>query len=91
MSEEMVSYIESVEIYIPLLNEGTKVCRPTKALRLGDMRFKVLATPDYSPDAEEWEFPPGSVVDCRIEKRENRDVLVASAISNSCNHSSATD
>jgi hypothetical protein len=77
MSEQMASCIENIEIYIPLLNEGTNVCRPTKAVRVGGTRFKVLATPDYSPETEEWEFPPGSVVECRVEKRENRDVLVA--------------
>jgi hypothetical protein len=77
MSEEMVSYTNAVEIYIPLLNEGTDVCRATKGLPLGEMRFKVLPTPTYSSELEEWEFPPGSVVECKLENRENREVLVA--------------
>lgn len=77
MSEEMASYTNAVEVYIPLLNEGTEVYRPTKAVPLGGMDFKVLPTSDYSIDFEEWEFPPGSIVECKIEKRDNRDVLVA--------------
>jgi hypothetical protein len=77
MSEEMGSCTDAVEIYIPLLNEGTEVYRPTKGLRLGHMVFKVLPTPGYSAEIEEWEFPPGTVVECKREKRGNREVLVA--------------
>lgn len=77
MSEEMVSCIYAVGIYIPLLNEGTDVIRPTKGAPVGERLFQVLPTPDYSPDLEEWEFPPGSIVQCALEKRESREVLVA--------------
>ncbi len=77
MSEEMASYTNIVDIYIPLLNEGTDVVRPTKGEPVGEMRFKVLPTSDYSPEFEEWEFPPGSIVACAVEKRESREVLVA--------------
>jgi hypothetical protein len=77
MSEDQASNTDAVEIYIPLLNEGTDVCRPTKGLPLGGMRFKVLPTADYSPEWEEWEFPPGSLVECKIEERDNRQLLVA--------------
>lgn len=77
MSEQTASCTSGVEIYVPLLNEGTDVCRPTTGLPLGEMRYRVLPTPGYTADAEEWEFPPGSVVECKAEKRGNRDVLVA--------------
>ncbi|GIW90144.1 MAG: hypothetical protein KatS3mg109_0576 [Pirellulaceae bacterium] len=77
MSGEMVSYTDTVDIYVHLLNEGTDVVRPTKAIPLGRMRYKILPTSDYSPDLEEWEFPPGSIVECRIENREGKQVLVA--------------
>lgn len=77
MSEEIFSYTDVVDIYVPLLNEGTDVVRPTKAISLGRMRYKILPTPNYSPDLEEWEFPPGSIVECRIENREGKRVLVA--------------
>lgn len=51
-------------IYIRLLNEGTDVSRPTEALELGSGLFRVLPTHDYDPEDEEWEFLPGSVVEC---------------------------
>ncbi|HEY1528417.1 MAG TPA: hypothetical protein VGH51_19500 [Candidatus Angelobacter sp.] len=51
-------------IYIRLAGEGTDVFRPTEALDLGGGLFKVLAPPDYDPEDEKWEFPPGSVVEC---------------------------
>lgn len=77
MSEEMDSYTNAVEIYVPLLNEGTDVVRPTKGISLGDMKYQVLPTPDYSTLSEEWEFPPGSIVECRIERREGKQMLLA--------------
>jgi len=77
MSEEMDSCTDTVEIYVPLLNEGTDVVRPTRGIPLGKMNYKLLSTPDYCTDSEEWEFPPGSIVECRIEQREGKQVLVA--------------
>jgi hypothetical protein len=68
---------EAIEIYIPLLDEGTEVCRPTKGLPLGGLRFMVLPTPDYCPQMEKWEFPPNTIVECKVEERRGREVLVA--------------
>ena len=63
MSEEMDSSMKrSIEIYVRLLNEGTEVFRPTRALDLGDGRFQMQATEDYDPALEAWEFVPGSIV-----------------------------
>jgi hypothetical protein len=53
-------------IYIPLLNEGTRVWRPTEGELLDEMRFIVQPTKDYDLEEELWEFPPGSVVLCEI-------------------------
>ena len=64
-------------IYIPLLEEGVPVYRPTQAKPLEEATFLVLPTPDYDPDIEIWEFPPGSVVSCEIERHEDRELLVA--------------
>jgi len=58
---------EEITIFIRLLNEGTEVLRPTRALDLGGGLFKVLATSDYDATDEEWEFPPNSVV--RAQRR----------------------
>ena len=73
----MGSSTSSVEIFIPLLNEGTDVLRPTQGLVLGTNEVQVLATADYDPTVEEWEFPPGSKVRCVPEIRGCRELLVA--------------
>ena len=77
MSAEMVSSTNPIELYIPLLNEGTDVLRPTTGIVLGPNTVQVLPTSDYDPAIEEWEFPPGSSVRCAAEVRGGREVLVA--------------
>lgn len=77
MSEEMASYTDTVEIYVPLLYEGIDVVRLTKGVPLSRAKFKILPIPDYAADLEEWEFPPGTVVECKKESREGKMVLVA--------------
>ncbi|MES2198027.1 MAG: hypothetical protein V4517_26695 [Pseudomonadota bacterium] len=64
-------------IYVPLLDEGTEVIRPTFGLSLGADAHRVLATPEYDPSDEHWKFPPGSVVRCALEMRNGGEVLVA--------------
>ena len=51
-------------VYVPLLNEGTSVSRPTHARRIDPKRYELLATDDYDSADEEWQFAPGSVVRC---------------------------
>lgn len=77
MSVETGSSINSVEIYVPLLNEGTDVLRPTQGVVLGPNEVQVLATPNYDPADEEWQFPPGTKVKCVRELRSGRELLVA--------------
>jgi hypothetical protein len=77
MSAEMASSTNTTTVYIPLLNEGTAVVRPTEALKLGENVWRVLPTKDYDPNDEEWEFPPGSIVECRRETRNGQEILVA--------------
>jgi hypothetical protein len=67
----------TIEVFIPLLNEGTDVLRPTQGLVLGPNEVQVLATPNYDAAVEEWEFPPGSGVRCVTETRDGRQLLVA--------------
>jgi hypothetical protein len=64
-------------IYVHLLDEGTTVLRPTQGAPLGSNVYRVLATPDYDQEDEHWQFPPGSIVRCVIERRDGEDVLVA--------------
>lgn len=51
-----------IDLYVQLLDEGTEVFRPTKALDLGNGLYRLEATSDYDPELETWEFVPGSEV-----------------------------
>jgi len=64
-------------IYIPLLEEGLEVIRPTQAVVLPQDKFLILPTPDYDNTDESWEFEPGSVVRCVLELHDGEDILVA--------------
>jgi hypothetical protein len=77
MSAETVSSINAVELFVRLLKEGTEVLRPTTGLLLGPDSAQILASVDYDPTLEEWEFPPGSNVKVVWETRSGRKVLVA--------------
>jgi len=77
MSAETDSSINTIEIYMPLLNEGTDVLRPTQGRIVGPDIVQVLPTPDYDPGIEEWSFPPGNRVRCFAETRGGCKLLVA--------------
>lgn len=64
-------------VYVALLNEGTRVCRPVQAKRLRDDVFELLSEATHDPSVEEWQFPPGSVVRCCYEKWSDGVVLIA--------------
>ncbi len=72
-----------VKIYIQLLGEGSAAARGTQAKRLGKEFYEVLPIPNYNPQDEIWEFPPGSIV--RGEKVKNangEEILLAVKASN---------
>jgi hypothetical protein len=73
----MASSTRMQTLYIPLLNEGTSVIRPTGGVKVGENLYRVLPTKDYDPSDEEWEFPPGSVVECVVDNRDSQSILVA--------------
>lgn len=50
-----------VQIFMPLLGEGTNCWRPVSAEPLGDGLFQICSLPNSD---EEWEFPTGSRVIC---------------------------
>jgi hypothetical protein len=75
MSADQGSNTET--IYIPLLNEGVPVVRPTQGRPQGNRDYLVLETSDYDAESETWEFPPGTVVTCVFETHEGREILVA--------------
>lgn len=68
---------KTMRIYIPLLDEGTSVIRPTEGKQIKENIFLVLPTENYDPSFESWMFPPGSTVECQREVWENEEVLVA--------------
>jgi len=73
----MGSDTNTIELHVRLRNEGTEVSRPTRALDLGDGTFKLLPTPDYDPEDEEWEFVPGAIVRSERHKDENGEYFLA--------------
>lgn len=54
-----------VTIFIPLLDEGTSVWRPTKAKALGNGHYRIVG---IIPSGEKWAFEPGATVRCETKK-----------------------
>ena len=50
-------------IYVYLLNEGTDSWRPSNAVQVGPKTYR-LEPDKYDPEDEEWEFTPGTIVEC---------------------------
>jgi hypothetical protein len=63
-------------IYVPLLDEGLDVRRPVRARLLSRDRYLILEQ-EYDRDIETWAYEPGTVVECRSEFRNGRELLVA--------------
>jgi hypothetical protein len=63
-------------IYVPLLDEGLDVRRPVRARLLSRDRYLILEQ-EYDRDIETWAYEPGTVVECRSELRNGRELLVA--------------
>jgi hypothetical protein len=66
-------------IYVALLDEGIDVRRPVEAERLSPDSYRIVDQ-DYDPSIERWEFEPGTVVRCRKENRDGREILVATEV-----------
>lgn len=66
-------------VYVQLLNEGTVCYRPVPADKIRDFVYRIGVVPDYFSSFEEWEFPPGSIVEVKYHRfhQENSDDLVA--------------
>ena len=72
--------MEQKLIYMPLLNEGTTVSRPVIASDMGNNTYKIIGTEQgLKPEEldEEWLFPVGSYVTCKIEQSAIGTVLIA--------------
>jgi hypothetical protein len=64
-------------IYIQLLEEGTKVFRPVPAIELEKNIYEVKGQDIYDPEDEVWEFKPGTYVVVEEQKFDGDLVLVA--------------
>jgi len=64
-----------VKIYINLPED--EAARPTQAIAMGNNIFKVLATADYDPEDEVWQFVPGTLVRCQERNYRGMKYLLA--------------
>ena len=69
--------VSEEKIYIQLLDEGTPTWRPTSGVRMDELIYKVLATKNYDPADEKWEFTPGSIVRCERQEKGGEEIMVA--------------
>jgi hypothetical protein len=68
---------QTVTINVSLLEEGTPTWKRTMAEVLGAGRYQILATPDYDPEDEIWEFVPGEIVHAYEKSENGENTLVA--------------
>jgi len=64
-------------IYIQLLEEGTKVYRPIKAIEITQNLYTILESNEYDTEDEVWEFLSGSNVIVEEKILSGKSVLVA--------------
>jgi hypothetical protein len=75
----LVAMDSNIEVvYVKLLAEGTDVYRPAEAIKIKDGIYKINIPANYDQDDEEWEFIPGSLVECELMQLGGKFVMVAS-------------
>ena len=72
--------MSTTTVYVRLLDEGTDVFRPTQAEFAQEGMYRLLATPDYDPVDEHWEFLPCSIVKCNRIRLHNGVRLIAMSL-----------
>jgi hypothetical protein len=69
-------HYQPVEIvYVALRDEGVDVWRPVEAEQISESVYRLADVP--VPEAEEWEFSPGSTVRCEPRELSDGPALVA--------------
>jgi len=53
------------QVFVALLGEGTQVWRPVDSRKVSPNVFEILGP---VPVGEEWEFQPGQIVECALNK-----------------------
>lgn len=66
-----------VSVYVRLLGEGVEVYRPVPASMVSTSTFVLYGKDIYDPKDEDWEFPPGSLVNVETKILDGESVLVA--------------
>ena len=64
-------------IYVRLLNEGVDAWAPAPARSIAPSVYEIIKPGDYNPEAEEWEFVPGTVVECEERVVGERRIIAA--------------
>ena len=64
-------------IYVELMDEGVQCARPVEAALVAPGIYKLIAPADGSAEGEVWQFPPGSLVRCRVERWSEGELLIA--------------
>ena len=68
--------IRAVEtVYVALRDEGIDVWRPVEAERISESVYRLADSP--VPEAEDWQFLPGSTVRCVLRELSDGAALVA--------------
>ncbi|WP_199560110.1 DUF7336 domain-containing protein [Sphingomonas psychrotolerans] len=67
-------FVRLIGILIPIEKGGAKSWCAVKSELLADGRFEVIGP---MPDDEIWRYPPGTIVHCEVQQREDGDALVA--------------
>jgi hypothetical protein len=66
-----------INVYVRLLGEGVEVYRPVGASRVSTTTYILGSAALYDPGDEEWEFPPGSLINVQERALDGDVVLVA--------------
>lgn len=74
-SVEMTSTIDI--IYVRLLDEGTDVWRPVKAMKVREGIYRIVGSDGRLYTDEHWEFLPDCLVECELTALMNGVHLVA--------------
>ncbi|MDC0980409.1 hypothetical protein OAQ84_01600, partial [Bdellovibrionales bacterium] len=73
--DDLVKYMGKAMIYVKIVGAKWKF-RPTPAVMVEEMVFKILPSKNYDPEKEKWEFQPGSIAECQyVHIKENMQRL----------------
>jgi hypothetical protein len=66
-----------LKILVALLDDGVAAWRPVRAKKIDAWTYLILHENEYDSGDEKWQFPPGTLVICELQKLENELCLIA--------------